>query len=63
MSSSSMPYESLSITFQSLLLLVVALGAILGTVIYSPVWTVRIAVTLVVVAAVLIVRLTFKPKL
>lgn len=60
--SSSTPYESMNVTFQAFMLLVVALTALLGTVILAPEWTVRIVVAMTAIMGVLIIRLTLKPK-
>ncbi|HRJ60209.1 MAG TPA: sugar tyrosine-protein kinase [Azospirillaceae bacterium] len=54
--------ESLSTTLQALVLLVIALGLIIGTVIVNPVYTVMLAVTLVVVNGVILVALTMRPS-
>lgn len=54
--------ESLSTTLQALVLLVVALGLIIGTVIINPAYTVMLAVALVVVNGIILVALTMRPS-
>lgn len=54
--------ESLSTTLQALVLLVIALGLIIGTVIVNPVYTVMLAVALVVVNGIILVALTMRPS-
>lgn len=54
--------ESLSTTLQALVLLVVALGLIIGTVIVNPAYTVMLAVTLVVVNGIILLALTMRPS-
>lgn len=54
--------ESLSTTLQALVLLVIALGLIIGTVIVNPAYTVMLAVTLVVVNGVILLALTMRPS-
>lgn len=54
--------ESLSTTLQALVLLVIALGLIIGTVIVNPAYTVMLAVTLVVVNGIILLALTMRPS-
>ena len=54
--------ESLSTTLQALVLLVIALGLIIGTIIVNPAYTVMLAVALVVVNGVILVALTMRPS-
>lgn len=54
--------ESLSTTLQALVLLVVALGLIIGTVLVNPAYTVMLAVTLVVVNGIILLALTMRPS-
>lgn len=53
--------ESLSVTLQALVLLVIALGLIIGTIIINPAYTVMLAVLLVVVNGVILMALTMRP--
>ena len=54
--------ESLCTTLQALVLLVIALGLIIGTIIVNPAYTVMLAVALVVVNGVILVALTMRPS-
>lgn len=54
--------ESLSTTLQALVLLVIALGLIIGTIIVNPAYTVMLAVTLVVVNGIILLALTMRPS-
>lgn len=54
--------ESLSTTLQALVLLVVALGLIIGTIIINPAYTVMLAVALVVVNGIILMALTMRPS-
>lgn len=54
--------ESLSTTLQALVLLVIALGLIIGTVLVNPAYTVMLAVTLVVINGIILLALTMRPS-
>lgn len=54
--------ESLSTTLQALVLLVIALGLIIGTIIVNPAYTVMLAVALVVVNGAILIALTMRPS-
>lgn len=54
--------ESMSVTLQAVVLLVIALGAIIGTIIINPALTVMLAVALVVVNGLILMALTMRPS-
>lgn len=54
--------ESIGVTMQAVVLLVIALGAIIGTIIINPALTVMLAVTLVVVNGLILIALTLRPS-
>lgn len=54
--------ESIGVTLQAVVLLVIALGAIIGTIIINPALTVMLAVALVVVNGLILMALTLRPS-
>lgn len=54
--------ESMSVTIQAVVLLVIALGAIIGSIIINPALTVMLAVALVVVNGLILMALTLRPS-
>jgi hypothetical protein len=54
--------ESMGVTLQALVLLVIALGLIIGSLIVNPAYTVILAVTLVVVNSVILMGIMIRPS-
>jgi hypothetical protein len=54
--------ESMGVTLQALVLLVIALGLIIGSLIVNPAYTVILAVTLVVVNSVILMGIMVRPS-
>lgn len=54
--------ESMGVTLQALVLLVIALGLIIGSLIVNPAYTVILAVTLVVVNSAILMAVMLRPS-
>lgn len=54
--------ESMGVTLQALVLLVIALGLIIGSLIVNPAYTVILAVTLVVVNSAILMAIMLRPS-